>query len=200
MKTKSIRGLELRDHQVRAVVIGASAGAVEALTTILSALPATFSLPVIIVVHIPPDKRSVLAEVFRTKCLLPVCEIEDKQPINGATVYFAPPDYHVLIEMDETFALTTEEPVLFSRPSIDVLFQSASEVYGQELLGVILTGANQDGAEGLGAIHDAGGIALVQNPDEAFQEAMPRSAVKRSPDAQIKSLASVADYIRGLNQ
>ena len=134
---------------VEAIVIGASAGALEALSAILPALPEGFRLPVIVVVHVPPDKRSVLAELFQAKCRVSVREAEDKEPIVGGTVYFAPPDYHLLVEADEHLSLSSDEPVLFSRPSIDVLFESAADAYGPALIAIILTGANQDGAEGM---------------------------------------------------
>jgi two-component system chemotaxis response regulator CheB len=113
-----------------AVVIGASAGALEALSVILPALPAGYGLPVFVVVHLPPDTRSILADLFQAKCHIPVREAEDKEPIRGGTIYFAPPNYHLLIEADRNVSLSSDEPVLFSRPSIDVLFESAADAYG----------------------------------------------------------------------
>jgi len=181
---------------LEAVVIGASAGALEALSAILPALPAKFALPVIIVVHVPPDKRSVLAELFNAKCRLPVREAEDKEPISPGTIYFAPPDYHLLIEADKSLALSKDEPVLFSRPSIDVLFESAADAYGSALMAIVLTGANQDGAAGLQAIVAVGGVALVQNPIGAFAAAMPEAALKLSPSARVMSLDAIATYLQ----
>ena len=179
-----------------AIVIGASAGALEVLSVILPTLPVTFELPIMVVVHIPPDKRSVLAELFAAKCALKVVEAEDKMPLEAGTVYFAPPDYHLLVETDKSLALSADEPVLFSRPSIDVLFESAADIYGPGLIGIILTGANQDGALGLKAIADAGGTAIVQAPETAFQDAMPEAAIKAVPKADILSLASIATYLQ----
>jgi len=179
-----------------AVVIGASAGALEALSSILPALPAQFCLPVLVVVHVPPDKRSVMAELFRAKCHLRVEEAEDKQAIEPGTIYFAPPDYHLLVEIDKTIALSSDEPVLFSRPSIDVLFESAADAYGPALVAIILTGANQDGAKGLQAVGAAGGVALVQNPTTAFARAMPEAAIERCPAAHVMSLAAIGDYLK----
>lgn len=179
-----------------AVVIGASAGALEALSSILPALPANFRLPIIVVVHIPPDKRSVLAELFRVRCKLAVVEAEDKEPLIGGTVYFAPPDYHLLVEADRTLALSSEEPVLFSRPSIDVLFESAAEAYSTGLIGIVLSGANQDGAAGLKAIADAGGIAIVQDPGEAFQGAMPQAAIGAVASARVLSLYYITAFLQ----
>ena len=133
--------------EAEAVVIGASAGALEALSVILPSLQKGFRLPVMVVVHVPPDKRSVLVELFQAKCRLPVREAEDKEPISGGTIYFAPADYHLLVELDKSLSLSSDEPVLFSRPSIDVLFESAADAYGSALIAIVLTGANQDGAK-----------------------------------------------------
>lgn len=182
--------------QSEAVVIGASAGALEALSIVLPALPADFRLPIIVVVHIPPDKRSVLAELFASKCALSVIEAEDKEPIKSGSIYFAPPDYHLLVEVDRSIALSSDEPELFSRPSIDVLFETAAEAYGPGLIGIILTGANEDGAKGLKAIADAGGIAIAQDPDEAFQKAMPNAAIDAVSSARVLPLASITSFLR----
>jgi two-component system, chemotaxis family, protein-glutamate methylesterase/glutaminase len=179
-----------------AVVIGASAGALEALSAILPALPANFRMPILVVVHVPPDKRSVMADLFRAKCRLAVEEAEDKEPINAGTVYFAPPDYHLLIEPDKSISLSTDEPVLFSRPSIDVLFESAADAYGSALIAIVLTGANHDGARGLQAVIDAGGIALVQDPDTAFASTMPEAAIRICPTARVMSLEALAEYLK----
>ena len=150
-----------------AVVIGASAGALEALSIILPALPVQSALPLMIVVHIPTDKRSVLAEIFQAKCSVPVREAEDKEPISRGTVYFAPAGYHLLIESDRTLSLSIDEPVLYSRPSIDVLFESAADAYGRALIAIVLSGANHDGAAGLKTVIEAGGLGIVQSPDNA---------------------------------
>jgi two-component system chemotaxis response regulator CheB len=184
------------ESQAEAVVIGASAGALEALSVILPMLPAGFSLPLVVVVHVTPDKRSVLAELFQAKCRIPVREAEDKEPIIGGTVYFAPPDYHLLIEMDKSLSLSSDAPVLFSRPSIDVLFESAADAYGAALIAIVLTGANQDGAKGMHAVVEAGGIALVQNPDSAFASAMPQAAIAMCPSARVMSLQAIATYLQ----
>jgi two-component system chemotaxis response regulator CheB len=184
----------------RAVVIGASAGAVEALSALLPGLPAQYGLPILIVVHIPTDKKSALVELFRTRCAMPVREAEDKETMTGATIYFAPPDYHLLIEADKTLSLSSDEPVLFSRPAIDVLFESAADAFGAGLVGIVLTGANQDGAAGLRAVVEAGGEAVVQDPDDAFASAMPLAAIAECPAARILSLSEIAVYLRGLGR
>jgi len=183
-----------------AVVIGASAGAVEALSALLPSLPAQYPLPIIIVVHIPPDKKSALVDLFRIRCAMQVREAEDKEPISAATIYFAPPDYHLLIEMDKTLSLSSDEPVLFSRPSIDVLFESAADAFGAGLAAIVLSGANQDGAKGLRAAVEAGGTAIIQDPDEAFASAMPMAAIAECPSAAILSLTEIAVYLQGLGR
>jgi two-component system chemotaxis response regulator CheB len=184
----------------KAVVIGASAGALEALSAILPHLPVDFGLPVVIVVHIPPDKKSAMAEVFRMKCEIAVREAEDKQPLDGGAVYFAPPDYHLLIEADRSLSLSNDEAVLFSRPSIDVLFESAADAYGPDLIAIVLTGANSDGAKGLKAAADAGATAIVQRPDAAFAPMMPESALALVPAALILSLDEIALYLQGADK
>jgi two-component system chemotaxis response regulator CheB len=182
------------------VVIGASAGAVEALSAILPALPADYKLPILVVVHVPPDKSSVLADLFAMKCAIAVREGEDKEPITAGTVYFAPADYHLLVEAEGCLSLSNEAPVHFSRPSIDVLFESAADAYGPHLIGVVLTGANQDGAKGLSAVARAGGEAIVQDPSEAFARAMPEAALAECPGARALSIEHIADYLRGVGK
>lgn len=182
--------------RIRAVVVGASAGAVEALSAILPSLPAGYPLPVIVVVHLPPDKDSAMAKLLQMKCRVDVREVEDKEPLEAGTVYIAPPDYHVLVEHDERLSLSSEEPVFYSRPSIDVLFESAADVYGPGLLGIVLTGANSDGAQGLRAICAAGGTALVQHPEQAYATAMPQAALDACPEAKALSLPAIAAYLK----
>ncbi len=174
------------------VVVGASAGAVEALSAVLPALPANYPLPVAVVVHIPSDKMSILADLFRSKCLMKVSEAEDKEPLTAGAVYFAPPDYHLLIEPNRRLSLSGEEPVHFSRPSIDVLFESAADAIGAGVVGVVLTGANEDGARGLKAIADAGGLALVQHPEESLVATMPLAALAACPAAETLRLTEIA--------
>lgn len=178
-----------------AIVMGASAGALEALSAILPKFPAGYPLPVFIVVHLPSDKKSVLAELLQAKCSLRVKEAEDKEPVEPGVVYFAPPDYHLLIEADRTLALSVDAPVLFSRPSIDVLFESAADVYGQGLVGVVLSGANADGAQGLRAVAVAGGAVIVQDPDQASSSAMPQAALEACPGALRLRTDEIVSYL-----
>jgi len=183
---------------IRAVAIGASAGAVQALLAILPALPPSFSLPVLVVVHVPPDRTNVLVPLFQSKCRITVKEAEDKEPIEKGVIYFAPSDYHMLVETDGRLALSTDEPVNYSRPSIDVLFESAADFYGDALAGVILTGANHDGAAGLGAVFEVGGAAIVENPGEAYASAMPNAALETTPSATIMNHDQIASYLSTL--
>ena len=163
---------------VEAVVIGASAGGVEALLTIFSELKPGFRLPIIVVLHLPDERRSQLAEVFARRVALPVREAQDKQPIVPGTLYFAAPGYHVSVEHDLSLSLSQEEPVHYSRPAIDYLFESAADVYQQRLAAILLTGANQDGARGLSQVKQSGGLTIIQDPDEAQVATMPRAALE----------------------
>jgi two-component system, chemotaxis family, protein-glutamate methylesterase/glutaminase len=193
----------LRADRIDAVAIGASAGGVEALSVLLPALPAALRAAVLIVVHLPRERASVLAEIFSSKCVRPVREAEDKEPVEQGTVYFAPPDYHLLVDKagpaSAQLALSADDLVNFSRPSIDVLFESAADVYGRRLLGIILTGANHDGAAGLAAIHEAAGITVVQHPDTAQSSLMPMAAMKRSPVDYVLTLDQIAELLRTLD-
>jgi two-component system chemotaxis response regulator CheB len=167
-----------------AIVIGGSSGAIDALNILLPALPAGLQAGVIVLLHLPGDRRSLLTDIFGYRCALPVQEAQDQQPIRPGHVYFGPPGYHLLVDRGPRLALSIDPPVHFSRPSIDVLFQSAADCYGERLLGVLLSGANEDGAEGLAAIHAAGGRALVQTPASAAMREMPDAALALVPTAQ----------------
>jgi two-component system chemotaxis response regulator CheB len=189
--------IALRDR-IDAVVIGASAGGVEALSEILPVLPASLHPALLIVLHLPRERPSLLVEIFASRCALPVREADDKEPVEPGTVYFAPPDYHMLVEKSRQIALSTDEPVHYSRPSIDVLFESAADVYADRLLGIILTGANADGAAGLHAVHRAGGVTVVQRPDSARVPLMVVSALQRNPADFVLSLPEIAALLKGL--
>jgi two-component system chemotaxis response regulator CheB len=185
--------------RIDAIVIGASAGGIEALMVLLPALSPTLAIPVFIVLHLPRDRPSLLPEIFGPKCALVVCEAQDKEPVHPGTIYFAPPDYHLLIDEGPALALSADELINFSRPSIDVLFESAAEVYGARLLGIILTGANEDGTAGLAAVSSAGGITIVQQPHSAQVKSMVISALNRSPASHVLELAGIAAALGTLN-
>ncbi|SDJ45282.1 chemotaxis protein CheB [Variovorax sp. OV700] len=170
-------------RRIEAVVLGASAGGIEALLRMLHDLPLPWNLPLVVVLHLPEGHESHLPEIFAERLRVPVREAADKMPIASGHVYFAPPGYHLSIERNRCFSLSCEPPVRFSRPSIDILMASAADAYGPALAGFLLTGANDDGAEGLQRIHLAGGITAVQDPNEAQISTMPEAAIAlHSPD------------------
>ena len=176
----------------RLVVVGASAGGLHALRTIVAGLPDDFELPVVVVQHRAKESE-LLCELLQECSGLPVAEVNDKQEI-GPGVWVGPPDYHLLLD-DGFFSLTTDEPVRYSRPSIDVTFESAADVYGMDLIGVVLTGATADGSRGLRRIADEGGHAIVQDPESAEVRVMPRSAAKAVPDACVLPLEEIAPHL-----
>lgn len=168
---------------VDAIVVGASAGGVEALLKIFRPLRPDFRLPIIAVLHVPDERRSHLAEVFGANLAIPVKEADDKEAVVGGTLYFAAPGYHLSVEADRSLSLSQEERVFHSRPSIDILFESAADTYGARLAGVLLTGANNDGAHGVARIKEYGGLTVVQDPALALARTMPDAALALStPD------------------
>lgn len=179
-------------RKIDAIVVGGSAGGLDAVGTILGALPPGFSIPILVVLHVAPSQPSYLAELLGDRGPLSVCEAQDKQPIVPSTVYIAPPDYHLLVEKQLCLALSVDELVLFSRPSIDVLFESAADAYGAGVVGVLLTGANSDGTRGLRRIRAAGGFAIVQDPATAESPEMPAAAVKDGALDKVLGLDDIA--------
>lgn len=177
---------------IEAVVIGTSAGGVDALSVLLPALPAGLRAAVFVVIHLPRQRPSHLVEIFQPKCALPVREAQDKERVEPGTVYFAPPDYHLLLDRGPAIALSVDDLVNFSRPSVDVLFESAADVYGSRLLGIVLTGASQDGASGLQAIRRAGGKTIVQEPATAQVPVMAEAALKQGPADFVLTLEEIA--------
>jgi two-component system chemotaxis response regulator CheB len=191
VNASTLRGL-------RAIAIGGSAGAIEVLQELLPALPAACRLAVLVVLHQPRDRASLLAELFASRTPLKVCEPDDKQDIEDGCVYFAPSDYHLLVDAGPRISLSADEPVHFSRPAIDVLFESAAETYGPALLAIVLSGGNEDGAAGALAVRRAGGRVIVQDPAQARVAMMPRSAIERcAPDA-VLDVAAIAALFRSL--
>ena len=171
------------------VVVGTSTGGLHALTQLLAGLPASYRLPILIVQHRSKDSDERLSSLLRVASHIPLREPEDKEPLRSPGVYLGPPDYHLLVEPD-SIALSTEEPVAYSRPSIDVLFQSAAYSHGSGVIGVLLTGANQDGTRGLQEIKMRGGYVILQDPDSAESGFMPLHAMKNV----------LADRVLGLDQ
>jgi two-component system chemotaxis response regulator CheB len=183
-------------RRVELIVIGGSAGAIEVLREILRGLPGKFGSAVAVVIHLPPDAPNLLAEVLSSPGAPPVKLAEDKEPIVPGTIYLAVPDYHLLVEAGRTFALSFDERVHFSRPAIDVLFESAAEAYGASLMGVILSGANADGAAGLKAISDRGGITVVQSLECSEMIAMPAAALEAAPGSLELNVPGLLDILR----
>lgn len=183
----------------RAVFIGGSAGALSVASALLRALPRDFGPAVGIVLHLPPKRPSVLTESMAAASRIPLREPEDKEPLAPCTAYLAPPDYHLLIDPGPCFALSIDEPVNYSRPSIDVLFESAADVLGPRCAGILLSGANADGAFGLRAIEEAGGAAIVQDPDEAEQRAMPDAALALCSTARALPAQAIGRWLQQLS-
>ena len=159
------------------VVIGGSAGSLEALLDLLPALRVDLDIPIVIVMHRKTAPGSPLVDVLAIKSSLPVCEVEEKEPVKNGHIYIAPADYHLLFEADHTFSLDVSEKVNYSRPSIDVAFESAAEVYSDGLTGILLSGANADGTHGLKVIGELGGVTIAQDPDTAEISYMPEHAI-----------------------
>ena len=181
------------------VVVGGSAGAIDALREMSLHLGMTFRPAMAVVVHMAQDARAVLHEILSGPGRPRMKLAEDKEPIAAGTVYFAPPGYHLLIEAGHSFALSVDAPEHFSRPSIDVLFESAADSYGNRVAGVILSGANSDGAAGLRAIADAGGITVIQEPATAEVSAMPDAALLACPGSRVLSMQDIAKWLREMN-
>jgi two-component system chemotaxis response regulator CheB len=188
MRTK---GLEL-------IAIGCSAGGIEALKQILPQLPKGYKPTVVVIQHIGQQLHTTLAEFYATLCLIPVKEVEDKEPLKQGTIYFAPAGYHLLLENEDSFALNVDPLVNYVRPAIDVFMESAAPIYRTKMVGVILTGANSDGAQGLKLIQDFGGVTLVQDPNTADFPAMPKAALEVSVTSASLKLSDIAKYLSEL--
>jgi two-component system chemotaxis response regulator CheB len=186
------------EERYRAVVTGGSSGGVDALITVLSQVPEDFALPVLVVQHLHPSDGGSFAAHLARETALPVIEPCDKEPIEPGRVYTAPANYHMLVEDPGSIALSVDEKVNWSRPSIDVLFESAAVAWGRGVIAVLLSGASTDGTKGLAAIRDAGGVALVQDPDTAETPLMPRSAVLAGEADEIRKPEDLGKRLRDL--
>jgi two-component system, chemotaxis family, protein-glutamate methylesterase/glutaminase len=182
-----------------AVVIGVSAGGIEALKVILPALPASFPLPIAIVQHRNERGGGFLAEYLNRMSKITVSEAEDKEPLCAGHAYLAPAGYHLLIEPNRSFSLSVDARVNFSCPSIDVLFESAADAFAESLIGIVLTGANSDGARGLKAVKARGGLAIVQDPKSAQAIAMPRAALQATTVDHVLDLKQIAPLLMQLS-
>lgn len=179
----------------RVVLIGGSAGGLQAILTLLPGLSSRLNAAVIIVLHRQNSADSMLAELLAAKTKLPVREAEEKEALLPGVIYIAPGDYHLLVESDHTLSLDYSEKIHFSRPSIDVTFSSAAGVFGANTLAVLLSGANSDGVEGLAEVHDAGGVTMVQDPDTAIVDFMPRHALQTVQVDHVLAADAMASFI-----
>ena len=190
-----IKRMCTENAEARAVVVGTSWGGVEALSIVLKGLPPDFPLPVIVVQHQHPNSDDILSLILRKRAQMYVKEVEEKEPLENGVVYVAPANYHLLVELDKSLSLSNEAPHNYSRPSIDLTFMSAVDVYGASLIGVVLTGANDDGAAGLKMITKFGGTTIVQEPSTARMDCMPLAAVKATTVDHIVSLDEIAPLL-----
>lgn len=181
-----------------AVVVGTSAGGLNALTTILGKLPRQYTIPIIVVQHRSKDSLELFEDVLQQKCRMRIKQADEKEAINPGMIHVAPPDYHLLVEIDKTFSLSADPPVQFSRPSIDVLFESAALAFRRNLVGIILTGSNDDGASGIATISHFGGLTIAQDPREAQYSFMPQAAVDTGKVTHIWRLTEIADFLKSI--
>jgi two-component system chemotaxis response regulator CheB len=194
------RGLNdwLMSRNYDAVVMGGSWGGMNAAVEILRRLPSDFPLPVVLVLHRMRGVSSELPALIRKKTYMQVKEADEKEEIQPGMVYVAPADYHLLIEQDLTFSLDVSEAILFSRPSIDVTFESAAQVFGEKVIGIVLSGASKDGSQGLFSIAKTGGLALIQDPGQAEVNTMPQSAMEVVKQAKVMKLHEIALFLLSL--
>lgn len=180
------------------IVMGGSWGGLQASLTVLKGLPAGYKIPIVLVLHRLRSFEGELPSIYENKLALNVQEVEEKEEIKAGHVYIAPANYHVLIEKDRTFSLDVSELENFSRPSIDVTFASAADIYGKSTIGILLSGANKDGSLGLLAIRNKGGVTIVQDPDEAEVNTMPRSAIEHVPESMILKQEQIQAFLNSL--
>jgi len=186
-------------NRYEAIVIGVSAGGLSALEIIFKQLDANFCLPILVVQHLSPSSENYLPVHFSARYPQNFKEADDKEEIRSNTIYFAPPNYHLLVEYDRHLALSADERVNFSRPAIDVLFESAADVFANKLIGIILTGASSDGAVGLEKIKRYGGLTIVQDPKTAEAQAMPTAAIAATDVDHILTLEEIGPFLNSLN-
>ncbi len=192
---KSLKSAMREPRNIQAVVLGASAGGLYALKQLLPSLPANFPCPLMIVQHMSPHSDNYMVRMLNELSAITVKEADEKEAILPGTAYVAPPDYHLLVEDDFTLSLSVEEKVNYSRPSIDVLFETAADAYGPHLMGIVLTGANADGARGLAYIKKKGGFAVVQQPEDAESMAMPAAAIEQAGADLVLPLSGIISFL-----
>lgn len=186
------------EKKYQAIVIGTSAGGLYMLSYLFQPLPAGYPIPIIVVQHRAKDQQYLLEEVLQNKCTIKIKQADEKERIVGGHIYIAPPDYHLLVENDGTFSLSSDDLVLYSRPSINVLFESAAETYKDKLVGIILTGANKDGASGITAIKNTGGLTIAQDPAEAQFPFMPDASIETKNVQHIWTIEAIKNFLLNL--
>ncbi len=184
------------NKKYEAVVMGVSAGGLEALSAIIPQLPARFRLPVLVVQHREKNSDEFLSRYLDGKSAVCVKEAVAKESLSPGIVYIAPAGYHLLVEEDKTLEISVDPHVYYARPSVDVLFESAADVYEDKLIGVILTGANADGSQGLKKIEENGGLTIVQDPKTAESDQMPRAALGACQTDHILPLPAIGPFLR----
>ncbi|WP_266204570.1 chemotaxis protein CheB [Pontibacter kalidii] len=182
------------------IVMGGSWGGIQASLSVLTDLPVSYSIPVILVLHRLRNQEGSLQDIFGRKLLLRTVEVEEKEPALPGHVYLAPANYHVLLEKDHTFSLDDSEQENYSRPSIDVTFASAADVFGENTVGILLSGASRDGSSGLNYIFEKGGMAIAQDPHEAEVATMPQAAIDSIPGCTVMNVARIKEFLLSLHE
>jgi two-component system chemotaxis response regulator CheB len=180
------------------IAIGGSAGGIATMQTILKKIPTGFRIPIVVVIHLPANNHGLLSKVLGGWTKNPLREPNDKDPVEAGTIYTAPSGYHLMVEREKIFCVNLDDPVQFSIPSIDVFFESAAEAYGNKVLGIVLSGANEDGAQGLNRLIEVGGMGIVQDPSTAQSPLMPSSALKAAPSAISLSPEEIGEFLANL--
>jgi two-component system, chemotaxis family, protein-glutamate methylesterase/glutaminase len=188
------------NNQYKAVVIGGSAGSFQVINKVLATLPENFELPIIMCLHRLKHVRNGFVEALNIKSTIEITEPEDKETIRRGKIYLAPANYHLLLELGNTFALSTDEMINNSRPSIDLTLETAAYVYKQRLIGILLSGANRDGAMGMKKIKDRGGLTIVQDPQECMIDTMPTAALKLTPIDYTLTTQQIIDFFKELDK
>lgn len=183
-------------HSFQVIAIGVSTGGVTALRKLLGELPSNFAVPLLIVQHISPEAGDGLARLLDEQCAIHIKEADEGEKICPGTAYIAPPNYHLLVSAGGELNLSIDPPVSYARPSVDVLFESAAKAFGATAIGIILTGANHDGSQGLKCIHQAGGVSIVQDPADAEAAEMPKAAIAAAQVDHVIPLSEIAPLLR----
>lgn len=182
------------------IVIGGSAGSIEVMLAILPGIPENFPIPIVVVLHRKNNNENITESIFQSRCKIPVIEAEDKMQIKSGVVYLAPCGYHLLIERNGTFSLDSSEKVNYSRPSIDVTMESILDIYKNKIIGILLTGANDDGAKGMQLIKNGGGMTIIQSPESAMMPIMPMAAENLIKPDKILNPLEISEFLANISQ